>query len=163
MSVVTYLPADIVRWLGKNAKQDRRSAVKKALAVPQKALDKGLVPGLKGAADAAFGIGKQALGDLSTAKAEETVYHLFTEGFEAVGFMKKVKLDYRDVTAIVKKGSDKYWIEHEGGHISIKPVAHLVAGQQKVAIGWQRNGMEVDYRTLVEEIAARCNLGITEE
>ena len=163
MAVVTYLPADIVRWLGKNAKQDRKSVVKKALAVPQKALDKGIVPGVRGAVDAAFGIGKQALGDLSTVKAEETLYHLFEEGFEAVGLMKKVKLDYRQVTGIVCKGGDKYWIEHEGGHISIKPVAHLVAGQQKVAIGWLRNGMEVDYRLLVEEIAARCNKEINEE
>ncbi|MES1227695.1 MAG: hypothetical protein ABUL72_03435, partial [Armatimonadota bacterium] len=140
-----------------------KSAVKKALAVPQKALDHGIFPGIKGAADAALGIGKQALGDLSTAKAEETEYHLFEEGFEAVGLMKKVKLDYKEVTAIIHKGGDKFWVEHEGGHVTLKPVAHLVAGQQKVAIGWLRNGMEVDYITLVNEIAARCNVGITEE
>ena len=103
------------------------------------------------------------MGDLSTAKAEETGYHLYEDGFEAVGLLKKTKEDYSDVESVVHKGGDKFWVVHSGGHVTLKPVAHLVAGAQRVPIGWLRNGMEVDYMTLVEEIAARCGREIEEE
>lgn len=163
MAVVTYLPADIVRWLGHGAKQGRKKAIGRALSLPEVTIRQGIVPGLKTAADAAFGLGKQALGDFSTAKAEETGYYLYDDGFEAVGLLKKTKVDYADVTTVIHKGGDKFWVVHSGGHVTLRPVAHLVAGTQKVAIGWLRNGMEVDYMTLVEEIAARCGQEIEEE
>lgn len=163
MAVVTYLPADIVRWLGTSARQKRRTAVQRALAVPQNAMEKGLVPGLMDAADAALGLGKQALGDLSTAQAEERGYRLYEEGFEAMGLMTRNKVNYSDVTRIVRKGADKFRVEYTGGHLTVKPVAHLVAGTHRVAIGWLRNGMEVDYDTLIEELAARTGREVVSE
>lgn len=163
MAVVTYLPADIVRWLGTNARQKRRTAVQRALAVPHNAMEKGLVPGLKDAADAAIGLGRQAMGDLSAAQAGETGFMLYDEGFEALGLMSRSKVNYRDVSRIIKKSGDKYWVEHPGGHLTVKPVAHLVAGTHRVAIGWVRNGMEVDYETLIEELCARTGKEVVKE
>ena len=163
MAVVTYQPPDIVRWLGTSAREKRKSVVKRALAVPQNTLEKGLMPGLKDAADAAIGLGKQALGDLSTARAEETTFRLYTEGFEAVGLMSKTKVNYSDVNRIVRKSGDKFRVEFNGGHVSIRPVAHLVVSGHRVPIGWVRNGLEVDYETLVEELVARTGKEITVE
>jgi hypothetical protein len=163
MGVVTYRPVDIIRWLGQSRKKDRKAAVGRALSVPQVAVDKGLVKGIQNAAESAFGLGKQAFKDLDSSKAEELSYTLFEEGFEVVGLMKRVKVDYTDISSIVSRGSDKYRVFYSGGHVSVRPVAHLVAGSLKVPIGWLRNGMEVEYDTLIQELAARAGRDIVEE
>ena len=160
MGVITYRPVDIVRWLGQSNKKDRKAAVGRAMSIPEVTVKKGLVKGIQNAAESAFGLGKQAMGEVSTRKAEEVGYTLFDGGFEVVGLMRHIKVDYGDVAEIIEKEGDRFRIEFNGGHVTVRPVAHLVAGSLKVPLGWLRDGMEVEYRTLLEEIAARSGRDI---
>ena len=40
------------------------------------------------------------------------------------------------------------------GTLQIKPYAYVVAGKLKVPIGWARNGIEVPYELLIEELSS---------
>ena len=63
----------------------------------------------------------------------------------------------------VRIDGDRARLILEKGSVTIRPFAHIVAGRVKVPVGWVRNGMEVPYDLLIEEIAARARREIEEE
>lgn len=163
MATTSYRPVDILHWFGMESRSARRSGFHKGGQVAKRATEQGVVQGLKLAASAAFELTKGAAGDIVQAQAGQTEYILHDTGFEAVDIVRRSKVDYAQVRKIVAKGNDKFVVISDGGSITIKPVAHLLAGHVKVPVGWVRNGMEVPYSTLIEELAARCGVDVVNE
>jgi hypothetical protein len=58
---------------------------------------------------------------------------------------------------------DKLVLVLDKGSVLVKPFAYIVAGKIKVPIGWSRNGVEVPYELIIEELSARCDLQVITE
>jgi hypothetical protein len=84
---------------------------------------------------------------------------LGSDRFEVVsnGSVKTVK--YKDVAAMRQRG-DRVSVVLKQGSVTIKPHAHIVAGRIRVPVGWTRNGIEVPFDTLPDELSARCGVNI---
>ena len=160
MANVTYRPAEVLHWFGIGSKEARRRAQKKG----QAALQGGdFARGIRQVAGAAADFGKGALNDLVQRQAEETSYLLGDTGFEVIGLTSRKHLAYADVSLIEARPHDRFEFTHKNGRLVVKPIAHLVAGRLRVPVGWLRNGMEVPYAMLIEELAARCAVEIVAE
>lgn len=160
MNPVVYRPPDILRWFDLAAKQSAQEARDKGRTVAALAGESKIIPTIKEAAGVAISIGKGAFGGLVQRQAEETRYDLHDAGIEVVDLTRRIKVDYSQIREIVPKGGDKFVVLFNGGSFNVKPVAHLVAGKYKVPVGWLRNGVEVPFLTLVEELAARSQIDI---
>lgn len=116
-------------------------------------------PGLKKAVIEAIGkavsYGKGAFADVSSRSIERLEYRLYDEALET----GTKRISYRDIKRIEKSKRGFRIVSGTGGAF-IKPYAWLVVSGAKVPIGWERNGMEVPFETLVEEIAARAHTHI---
>ena len=163
MNPVVYRPPDILRWFDLASRQSAQDARDRGKAVATLAGESKILPTIREAAGAAISLGKGAFGGLVQRQAEETRYDLHETGIEAIDLTKRIKIDYSQVREIVPKGGDKYLVLFNGGSLTIKPVAHLVAGKYKVPVGWLRNGVEVPFLTLVEELAARSQVEVGSE
>lgn len=163
MPVVTYAPADIIHWFNTSAKATNAQALEKGQAISKVAAEEGFFPSIKQAASAAVSFSKGAIGTFVQKSAEETKYELHDTGLESIDIARKIKLDYTEIRQIISKQNDRYQILFNGGSLTIKPVAHLVSGRHRVPIGWLRNGSEVPYVMLIEEISARCGIEIQAE
>lgn len=160
MQRVTYTPADVLHWFGVGARQARASAKKKGQAVLQEG---DIAKGLRNVAGAAADLGKLALNDLVQRQAEVTSFEFFDDAFEIVGLTSRKRISYSEVVQIRAMGQDKYEVVYRSGSLVLKPVAYLVAGRLKVPVGWVRNGMEVPYTTLLEELTGRCGVEVAQE
>jgi hypothetical protein len=162
MTPIVYRPAEAVVWFQIESKRSSVRAKAKSKLAAQ-AMGNQPVEGLKSVADAALTFGSSAWQDLKTKSENQTRYELHESGFEVFGLGRRVKIDYRDVTAIQDVGSDKYRLVHRQGRIIIKPPAHLVSGKLRVPVGWQRNGSEVPYNVLIDELAARSGVSVSHD
>ena len=160
MATITYKPAEVLHWFEVDAKKSAQEARERGSTIADRTSKEGLVVGLKDAASAAYSFGKGAFGGIVQRSAEETKYELHEDGLSAVGIAFTNKIDYKQIRQIIAQSSDKFQVLYNGGHITIKPVAHLVAGRYKVPVGWLRNGIEVPYAMLIEEISARSGIEI---
>jgi len=163
MSAVYYKAADVLHWFGEDAKNAKSLAKKRGKELVKTTSESGIVDGIKHAANMAASYGRGAFGDLVHKQASDTGFVLYETGFEIADMVKKKKVDYDAVRQIVSKPNDRYQVFYDGGSVTIRPVAHLVAGRLRVPVGWVRNGMEVPYVMLIEEISARCGVEIDSE
>ncbi|MBS1708946.1 MAG: hypothetical protein JSS65_09525 [Armatimonadetes bacterium] len=163
MPTITYRPVDVLHWFGMESRSSRRSGFHKGGQLAKKTSEQGVVQGLRLAASAAFDLTKSAAGDLVQAQAGQTEYVLHESGFEVIDLVRRIKIDYAQVQKIIAKNNDRFLVVADSSKVAIKPVAHLTAGQIRVPVGWVRNGMEVPYSTLVEELSARCTVEVTAE
>jgi len=163
MGAVYYKPADVLHWFGEDAKSAKSEAKRKGKDLVKATTEAGIVSGLKQAAATAASFGRGAIGELVQRQAGETGYTLFDAGFEVADMVKTKKVDYSAVRQILSKPNDRFQILYDGGSVTIRPVAHLVAGRLRVPVGWVRNGMEVPYAMLIEEISARSGVEIDPE
>jgi hypothetical protein len=123
---------------------------------------KGFGENMKTAAGALYDYGKSAYADAVRKHAETSEFVLQETHFDLVhnGSIKTVPYSR------VKQGvmtNERARLMLDKGSVSIKPVAWVLAGRLKVPVGWLRNGIEVPYDLLIEEIAARCGLEVEDE
>ncbi len=159
MPPVYYKPADAIQWLEPNA----RPEVAKKKKPKETKVEKQIADALKGGFQATVDFGKGALADLTHKRVGEVFYVVHDDSFEAVTLSSHKKVPFEDVTSIIAEDKDRFRINHKNGHLTLKPLAHIVAGRLRVPIGWKRNGVEVPYILLAEEIAAHCGLEIESE
>ncbi|HWD39660.1 MAG TPA: hypothetical protein VG944_12480 [Fimbriimonas sp.] len=164
MELVRYRPGEAIKWLQTGAENMRKTAtVRSKGIVRQTGVDqKGFGENVKTAAGAIFDYGKSAYADVMHRQAEASEYVLQDDHFEIVrnGSIKSVP--YSQVRQVLLE-PDRAKLVLEKGIITIKPFAHIVAGRLKVPVGWSRNGMEVPFDLIVQELAARCSLEVEEE
>ena len=160
MLTVTYRPADVLHWFGVGSSQARQKARQKG----QAALNRNdIVKSIKDVAGAASELGRGTMNDLVQRKAEDTAYQLSDDALDVLSTTIRKRIPYADVTELHAKQNDRFELIHKGGSLTIKPIAHLLAGRMRVPVGWLRNGMEVPYALLIEELAARCGVEIIPE
>ena len=164
MEIVRYRPGEALRWLQTGAANIRKGAQAKGRQVANtQATDaKTIGQGIATAASALVDLGKGAYAELIHRQAEASEYVLQDDRFDIVSGNSIKSIEYERVKSI-KFVNERATIELDKGHVHIKPFAHLVAGRVKVAVGWSRNGMEVPFDLIVEEIAARCQIEIQED
>lgn len=158
MPTIYYRPAEAIRWLGAPGSEGMHQR-----EVAKKAVDNELGPRVWRALESALAAGKDALGNVDKKAADSMGYVLTETHLEFESLTKKKSVSYESFNNIVDIGQDKFRIDYEGGNIIISPPAHLVAGRMRAPIGWSRNGTEVPYRLLLEELSARSGVEIVAE
>lgn len=161
MSMTVYTPAEVLHWLDMHAASTPPPSPTPKVKDGVRTDD--LVGSLKNIAGKAVDIGRGAMTGLVQKQASGTKYELHEKGFEATTLAMIQQVDYSEVRKITRRPGDKYQLLFNGGSLTIKPVAHLVAGRIKAPVGWMRNGVEVPYVMLIEELSARCGIDIESE
>ncbi|MCX7799435.1 MAG: hypothetical protein N2109_03730 [Fimbriimonadales bacterium] len=160
METVRYRPGEVLQWLEVGAVQFRRNARDKGSEALRRHEDAPVSANLRAAAEAAVDLGKGALAELARLKAERTEYILGEHSFEAVQAGRLRSIRYDAVQSIVQKGDTYHLHLANGRSLAIRPPAHLLVGRLKVPVGWIRNGLQVPYSVLADELAARCGVNI---
>ena len=144
-----------MRWLEVGAQDSRKDAARKGKSIIRREGHRSIGKDLKEAAGAIFDMGKSALAEIAHHQAMAGEYVLQDDSFEVVrsGSVKTYK--YSDVRALEQKG-ERLLMSFERGSLTIKPHAYIVSGRIRVPVGWVRNGMEVPYDILLDELSARC-------
>ncbi len=158
MDLVRYRAGEAIRWLETGAASKRKSAQAKShsLAMPSDARALGV--NVKSAAGALMEFGRGALTDLAHNQAMASEFVLHDENFEIVKPSSTKIVRYKDVKSFEMRGDKTALLLVGGSAVTIKPYAYVVAGRLKVPIGWSRNGIEVPYELLLEELSTRCGI-----
>lgn len=164
MEPIRYKPGEAIRWLETAADTFRKSAKNKGKDAVDPGRDrsdfKKVGANVADAAGALFDLGRSAWADMLHRQAEASEYVLQENHFDVVkgGSIKSV--EYKRVAEISTKG-DSVSVLLDKGSLVIKPYAYIVSGRVKVPVGWSRNGLEVPYELMIEELAARCGVKLT--
>lgn len=162
MEDVRYQPGEAVRWLQVGAADRRRQAQRQGTSVWRREGERSFGRDLKEIAGALTELGRSAMAEIAHRQALAAEYVLHKEEFEAVESGKVRTVRYDSILGIRVKG-DRASLIFEQGSLVIKPHAYVVAGRTKVPVGWRRNGLEVPYELLIDELAARCGREIVQE
>ena len=160
--VVRYRVDEAIRWIDAGADAMRREAAE----VGREAKNSvgtdpdSVIRTIKKAASSARSYGKGAVADVALRRADAVEYVLGEEGFDVVKGRAIQTIRYDAIRTIEMKG-DRALLVLESGTATIKPVAHLVTPGARVPIGWNRNGLDAPYATLLDEIAARAGISLT--
>lgn len=160
MAHAIYRPAEVLHWLGYGSEEVKDRASKRGQQALRDAGDRRFFDGVKGAAGAVLDLGRTAYVDLLRKKMTQEEYVLEDDHFIAAGLTSRRRFLYGDVRTIKAMGGDRFVVEGDDFKVTIRPIAHLVSGRYRVPIGWVRNGMEVPYGMLVDELAARCEVEV---
>jgi hypothetical protein len=161
METIRYRPGEAIRWIQIEAERIRldAKAQTKSATDPVTPDFAGFQKSVKNAAGAVFNLGRSAYAEIAKMRASESEYVLLEDRFDIVRGNSLKSIMYSEVKKILIKG-DKATLMLEKSAIIIKPFAQIVAGPLKVPIGWSRNGLEVPYHLIIEELSARCQLDI---
>lgn len=159
MALVRYKPGEAIRWLETHAEQTLKDAKAQGAKALQPNRERDVPHDLKEMAGALFGFGKGALAELVHRQLEATEYVLYDDQFEAISATGSRTALYKDVIGMKVKG-DRCSVMLDRGKITIKPHAYIVSGSIKAPVGWSRNGMEVAYDTLLDELSARAGVNL---
>jgi hypothetical protein len=162
MEPIRYRTGEAIRWLKTGAQSIRKDASHRSKQVIQGGAPKDVrdMGGrVAAAAEAMMDFGKSAWADFKHSELEHSEFVLTDNGFDIVKGASIKSIPYVRVEKIQRKG-ERVTVSLDKGSLVIKPHAHIVAGGLKVPVGWSRNGMEVPYELLAEELSARCGVNI---
>ncbi|MBV6503431.1 MAG: hypothetical protein AKCLJLPJ_01503 [Fimbriimonadales bacterium] len=145
--VVRYKPADIGRWLemGTASVRTHRQATEKPAKIPARILE---------ALGTVMSEGKSAVAAVASRQLEKFEVLLGDKSLESGGRT----LAYSEIKAVTAGRGLLYRFETDDRPFIVKPYAWLEMAGHRVPLGWLRNGIEVPYETLAEEIAARSRV-----
>jgi len=155
MEDVRYQPGEAVRWLQIGAADKRKQAQRHGQSVWRREGERSIGKDLMQMAGVLTELGRSAMAEVAHRQALAAEYVLHDKEFEAVENGKVRTVRYDAILSIKVRG-DKTSLIFELGSMTIKPHAFVVAGRTKVPVGWKRNGMEVPYELLIDELSARC-------
>jgi len=156
---IRYQPGEAVRWLQTGADALRKRAKAHGVSLVRREGERSLGRDLGDAAGVLLDAGKGAVADLLHRQAEARSYTLMEDRFIIAGPTGKRTITYAEVGQI-RLAQDKVTVVLPKGSVTITPYAHIVAGRVRVPVGWSRNGLEVPYELLIEELAARCGVDV---
>lgn len=163
MEMVRYRPGEAIRWLETGAERLRKDAQTRGRTlIKQEAGAKPFFQNVATAAGTIMDLGKSAYADILHQQAEASEYVLQDKHFDIVKPGSIKTISYDRVKSIAYVG-EKVVVTLDKGNLSIKPHAFISSGRVRVPVGWTRNGLEVPWELLVEELAARCKLDIEGE
>jgi hypothetical protein len=159
MEIVRYRPGEAIRWLrtsGEKIRQDAQSRTRSAVQQHSTG-DRPVMENIRNLSGAVFNVGKGAYAQMVHHLAEGNEYVLQEKHLDIVTGNSIKTLPYDRICGVTLKG-DRAILKLDQGSIVVRPVAHVVAGSVKVPVGWNRNGLEVPYELLLEELAARAGV-----
>ena len=159
--VIHYRPSQALSWLDEAAEVHLRSAgrhTKEAIRIPSDG-EFHIKSRVKSAGKALFQLGRSAYSEISAKRNEMAEYLLSDVSITQVNGSKSISINNDDVKEI-RVDEHGFEIVFEGGSISIHPYAFVVSGLAKAPIGWERNGHEVRFELLIDEISARTGVPI---
>lgn len=163
MEPIRYKPGEAIRWLETAADSFRKTAKTKGKEAVDPKRDrsdfKKVGKNVADVAGAIYDFGKGAWADLLHRQAEASEYVLQEKHFDIVKGGSIKTIDYTRVTSVTIK-NDTVTLALDKGSVTIKPYAYIVAGKVRVPVGWTRNGIEVPYELLLEELCARCGVNL---
>jgi len=158
MEPIRYKPGEAIRWLETGAEANRKSARQRSRDV----FTPGVPPGAKfgqGVA-ALIDLGKGAWADVLHSQAEASEYVLQDDRLDVVSGTAIKTVPSDEIKSIAFKNERAIITLFRGSVLTIRPYAHITAGRIRVPVGWLRNGMEVPYDLLIEELSARCGVEV---
>ncbi len=160
MDLVRYKPGEAIRWLESGAADMRKSAKRTGTRALAKTTEGTDIPGgLRDAAGAIYGFGKSALADLLHKQLEASEYVFYEDRLEVITTTGTRYIPFREIQAMKVKG-DRCILLLDRGKLTIKPHAYILSGNLKVPVGWTRNGLEVAFEMLPDELSARAGVNI---
>jgi hypothetical protein len=157
METIRYRPGEAIRWLEIGAEDIRKSAKRQGQSLVRREGERSIGRDLRDAAGAIFDLGKSALADLVHRQAQAVEVVFEPESFVVGNSTSSKTVRYGDVKELKLRG-DRLSLILGQGSVTIKPYAYIVSGRVKVPVGWSRNGLEVPYELLIDELSARCGL-----
>lgn len=137
----------------------RKNAARTGKRLIQREGDRNIGRDFRDAAGVLIDLGKSALAELSHRQAQASEYVFHDDRFEVITPSRITSVRYDQVKQI-KLQKDALKIVLDAGQVSVRPHAYIVSGRIKVPVGWQRNGLEVPYETLLEELSGRSGVNI---
>lgn len=159
MEPIRYRPGEAIRWLEIGAEDIRKSAKRQGQSIVRREGGRTFGRDIRDAAGAIFDLGKSALADLVHRQAQASEVVLNEEAFTVGNPTSSKTVRYADVVDMKLKG-ERLSIQLKQGTVTIKPYAYIVSGRIKVPVGWSRNGLEVPYEVLIDELSARCGVHV---
>lgn len=147
---VTYKPADAIRWAEITA-----PALTKIHPQPTP-----FPTSVKQAFQKVLDLSKTAAAQVSHKALQQLEYRLYDEALEIHSQTGLRSVPYDQIVRIEILKKDAFNIVTKKGAIRIKPYAWLLVANVRVPLGWKRDGMEVPYSLLLEEIIARSKAPI---
>ncbi|MFN8218763.1 MAG: hypothetical protein U0S12_01345 [Fimbriimonadales bacterium] len=159
MELVRYKPGEAIRWLETGAQDMRKQAARTGKRLVQREGERSVGRDFRDAAGVLIDLGKSALAELSHRQAEASEYVLHEDRLEIVSPARITSVKYEQIKQIKLKG-EAVKLVLESGSFTIKPHAYIVSGRIRVPVGWRRNGLEVPYETILEELSGRSGVNI---
>lgn len=100
--------------------------------------------------------GKSAIASLAS-KQLESLEYVLTEDRLLVGTKE---IPFAAIRSVEMSGGSEFVVRAASKSVSITPYAWLEVAGHRVPLGWLRDGMEVPFELLAEEIAARAGVEI---
>ncbi|MFN3729226.1 MAG: hypothetical protein ACK4XJ_05885 [Fimbriimonadaceae bacterium] len=156
MEPIRYRPADAIRWLHLGTSGAREMGPRRSADLVRSEFNFG--DSVKAAAGAVWDFGKTAWASAVHQRASGVEYVLFADRFEVVRGDRIRVFRYADIERITVNLKNAVTIHFQGSHIVVQPPAHIVAGRVRAPLGWSRNGVEVPFELLIDELAARAGV-----
>ncbi len=150
MLVARYRPADAIRWIEIGS---RRIAKPGDLPFEPPA---GAKDAILDAFQKALNLGKTKMAELQGRAIRAREYLLYEDRFEVVASSGTRSVLYTDVESLELKRGDSFLFRLRQGRVTVRPYAWLSVLGTRIPLGWERNGVEVPFETLPEEIALRA-------
>lgn len=152
MLVARYRPADAIRWmeigsrriskpgdLPSDVPSDARGVVIDAFA---KALE----------------LGRTKIAEIQSRAIRAREYRLYDDRFEVISSSGTRSVSYAEVQSLELKRGGAFCFLLKRGRVTVRPYAWLSAFGVRIPLGWERNGVEVPFEMLPEEIALRAKV-----
>jgi hypothetical protein len=159
VDIVRYRPGEAIRWLETGAQEVRNTAKRQGKSLVRREGERSIGKDIRDAAGVLVNMGKSALAEIKHRQATASEYVLHDDRLEIISPGKVRTISYDSVRSIKQRG-DRATLILDQGSESIKPHAYIVSGRLRVPIGWSRNGLEVPFEVLLDELSARCDVEI---
>jgi len=158
--IIRYRPPEVLHWLELGARDLKQDAVRHGRSVVRREGERTIQKDVVQAAQALYDLGKGTFADVMHRSVQATEYTLLEDQVEIREPARTRSILYSKIKRIEWRSGDRATVVLDQGSVTIKPIAHLVAGAIKVPVGWNRNGMDVPYDLLIDELAARSGVEI---
>lgn len=154
MLVARYRPADAIRWIEIGTRRIAKPG-DVPFDPPGDAKD-----AILDALRKALSLGKTKMAEFQGKAIRAREYLLHEDRFEVIAASGTRSVLYADVESLELKRGDSFLFRLRQGRVAVRPYAWLSVPGTRVPLGWERNGVEVPFETLPEEIALRARVRV---
>lgn len=155
-TTVTYSPPEALKWIQFKSDVAREGAIRR-LARSGKTVRHDWKSSITDVAGAVGAYASTAASSMTHTAKNLARYEMDETTLLYRSMGKTTKISFEEIQEIILCG-DEATVIHSKGRLKIRPVGYVSSGIVKAPLGWKRNGTEVPFITLIEEIAGRAGL-----